>query len=251
MDSTPRCPTCRPQNFLTVKVCQPQQITIRGRNPRNQPFESTWDFDGAALNQARQLSINGADLEIIDSATVDWRNSADDEWKKVNMVALNDCSGGCPCCRRGWSAEWDCTSTSGGRSGGTSSGSGAGVARLESVPTPAPNTQPAPGCPACTPTNRLRVRVCKPATFSIRSRDPRTGGGFVTTHSFTQSAQLNVDTNLADNDVPIEIDPARTDYKFDGGDWTALKSTPMTGTCEGLCNCCGVLLYHYARFDCT
>jgi hypothetical protein len=248
-NSPQTCPPCKPRSFLTVKVCKPQKLTIKGKDPSNgmSAFEGTWTYavNDTDLNKRLQLTLSGKDFEI-DPGSTDWRSDIGSEWQRVNMIPLNgECEGTCNCCgvRKSWYAEFDCSE--------------AGVS-----PAPAPNSQPAPAgqptpagqpnvaCPTCVPHNRLVVKVCKANKLSIRSTNPRTGKPVVNTWDFTKPANLNTDIQLAIDDVPIEIDPAATDFRVEDTDWKRMVSEPVKGKCEGVCSCCNVLLNHYATFDC-
>jgi hypothetical protein len=236
-------------------VCQAQELSLRGRDisNRNRAFEETWVFGARdpALGQRRQLFLNGREFEINPQDT-DWRSDLDEEWKVIAVTPLNgECTGACNCCgvRRGWYAQFDC-------GGSRDDTRGAVADRFDSTPatggvTPIPDRQPDPNCPTCVPRNRLVVFVCKPNTIMVRSRNPLTGASVMATLAATQRSQLNTDIQLRNNvGAFIEVDPDTTEFKFEGGDWRPLMMMQVKGKCEGECNCCGVLLHHYARFDC-
>lgn len=238
------CPPCKARSFLTVKVCQPQNLSIKSKDPSNgmRAFEGTWRYEtnDKDLNKRIQLLLDGKEFQI-DPASTDWRSDAGDgQWRRVNMIPLNgECTGTCNCCgvRRSWYAEWDCSTPA-------------------AAPSPAPNSQPAPtsqptaACPPCEPYNRLVVRVCKANKLSIRSRNPRTGKPVLSTWDYMQPSRLNKNIRLEVDDVPIEIDPNATDWRMEDSDWQKMNMEQVRGKCEGECNCCNVLLYHFASFNC-
>lgn len=69
---------------------------------------------------------------------------------------------------------------------------------------------PSGSCPPCVQRRFLSVKVCRPMTLIIKSRNPTTGKVFDTSWDFTKSEDLNQYFNLQTDNVNIEVRPAPT-----------------------------------------
>jgi hypothetical protein len=69
---------------------------------------------------------------------------------------------------------------------------------------------PSGSCPRCVPRRFLSVKVCRPMTLIIKSRNPTTGKAFDTSWDFLKNEDLNTYFNLQTDNVNIEVRPATT-----------------------------------------